>query len=157
MLHSIAQTDTDLAAVFSRWYTGTQRNIVCTTTLPTPKSLPTVGWIRVVLSQHVDSQQFVDPTLHSIMAELCTLYDPGAPTTLCLPRRLVPVDQARIASYRQLLLSQLLPDQSILLCSPPKHKIWKGSCQDPVPPEFQDKVTLTLSCWGRTSTNPWRY
>ena len=23
----------------------------------------------------------------------------------------------------------------------------KGSCQDPIPTEFQDKVTLTLSCW----------
>ena len=26
--------------------------------------------------------------------------------------------------------------------------MWKGSCQDPIPPEFQDKVTLTLSCLG---------
>ena len=29
----------------------------------------------------------------------------------------------------------------------PSHR-WKGSCQDPIPPEFQDKVTLTLSCLG---------
>ena len=27
--------------------------------------------------------------------------------------------------------------------------MWKGSCQDTIPPEFQDKVTLTLSCLGR--------
>ena len=26
--------------------------------------------------------------------------------------------------------------------------MWRGSCQDPIPPEFQDKVTLTLSCLG---------
>ena len=26
--------------------------------------------------------------------------------------------------------------------------MWKGSCQDSIPPEFQDKVTLTLSCFG---------
>ena len=26
--------------------------------------------------------------------------------------------------------------------------MWQGSCQDPIPPEFQDKVTLTLSCLG---------
>ena len=51
-------------------------------------------------------------------------------------------------SYRQLLLSQLPPDQSSLLYSPPKTQVWKGSCQDPIPPEFQDKVTLTLSCLG---------
>ena len=29
-----------------------------------------------------------------------------------------------------------------------KTQVWKGSCQDPIPPEFQDKVTLTLSCLG---------
>ena len=26
--------------------------------------------------------------------------------------------------------------------------MWKGSCQEHIPPEFQDKVTLTLSCLG---------
>ena len=29
-----------------------------------------------------------------------------------------------------------------------KTQAWEGSCKDPVPPEFQDKVTLTLSCLG---------
>ena len=29
-----------------------------------------------------------------------------------------------------------------------KTQIWKGSCQDPIPLELQDKVTLTLSCLG---------
>ena len=29
-----------------------------------------------------------------------------------------------------------------------KTQVWDGSCQDPIPPEFQDKVTLTLSCLG---------
>ena len=29
-----------------------------------------------------------------------------------------------------------------------KTQIWKGSCQDPIPPGYQDKVTLTLSCLG---------
>ena len=26
--------------------------------------------------------------------------------------------------------------------------MWRASCQDPIPPELQDKVTLTLSCLG---------
>ena len=39
--------------------TQAQRNIECTTTLPTPKSLPTLGWIRVVLYQHVVSLQLL--------------------------------------------------------------------------------------------------
>ena len=77
MLYSIAQTDADLAAVFSKWYTA-PRNTECTTTPPTPKSLPTVGWIRVVPCQRVDSQQLLTPVLRSIMAQLCTHYDSGA-------------------------------------------------------------------------------
>ena len=56
MLYSIEQTDADLAAVFSKWYTGTTRSTGCTTILPTPKSVPTAGWIRVVLCQRVDFQ-----------------------------------------------------------------------------------------------------
>ena len=31
---------------------------------------------------------------------------------------------------------------------PSKIQIWKASCQDPIPPELQDKVRLTLSCLG---------
>ena len=55
---------------------------------------------------------------------------------------------SRNASYRQCLLSQPLPDQSVLLYNPPKQNSGKGSCQDPIPLEFQDNVTLTLSCLG---------
>ena len=29
-----------------------------------------------------------------------------------------------------------------------KTQVWKGSYQDPIPLEFQDKVTLTLCCLG---------
>ena len=49
------QTDADLAAVFSLWYTGTT-GTECITIQPTPKLVPTVGWIRVVHCQRVDSQ-----------------------------------------------------------------------------------------------------
>ena len=55
MLYSIAQTDADLAAVLSSG-TPAPQSTECATTQPTPKSLPTVGWIRVVLYQHVDFQ-----------------------------------------------------------------------------------------------------
>ena len=58
MLHSIAQTDTDLAAVFSRWYTGITEHRMHYDSAYT-KILPTVGWIRVVLYQHVVSQQLL--------------------------------------------------------------------------------------------------
>ena len=35
-----------------------------------------------------------------------------------------------------------------LQLQPSKVQIWKASCQDPIHPELQDKVTLTLSCLG---------
>ena len=87
----------------------------------------------------------VDPVLRSIMAQLCTHYDSGAKLFAYLDD--CTCGSSRNASCRQLLLSQPLPDQSTLLYSPPKHK--KGKAQeDPISPEFQDKVTLTLSCLG---------
>ena len=54
----------------------------------------------------------------------------------------------RSASYRQSLLSQQPPDRSTLLCSPPRHRCGKALVRNPIPPEFQDKVTLALSCLG---------
>ena len=77
MLRSIAQTDSDLAAVFSRWYTGTTEHrmhydsaytkITANSGLDQGCPLSACGFSAVV-----------GPTLHSIMTELCTLYDPGA-------------------------------------------------------------------------------
>ena len=32
---------------------------------------------------------------------------------------------------------------------PSKNQVRRASCQDPIPPELQDKVKLTLSCLGR--------
>ena len=139
MLYSIAQTDADLAAVFSRWYTGTtEHRMHCDS-----------AYTKITANSGVDQgcplsacgfSAVVDPTLHSIMAELCTLYDSGAQLFAHLG------GSSRNASYRQLLLSQPLPDQSILLYRPPKHKSGKALAKDPIPPEFQDKVTL--SCLG---------
>ena len=58
MLHSIAQTDTDLAAVFSRWYTGTTEHRMHYDSAYT-KITANSGLIRVVLYQHVVSQQLL--------------------------------------------------------------------------------------------------
>ena len=88
----------------------------------------------------------VDPTLHSIMAELCTLYDSGAQLFAYLddwylwikPQCLLQTIAVITAATRSV---NLAPQST-------KTQIWKGSCQDPIPPEFQDKVTFTLSCLG---------
>ena len=61
----------------------------------------------------------VDPTLHSIMAELCNLHDPGVST-------IGTCGWSRIVSYRQLRLSQLQQVQSILPHRQQKHKSGKA-------------------------------
>ena len=77
MLRSIAQTDADLAAVFSRWYTGTTEH----------RMHYESAYTKITANSGVDQgcplsacgfSAVVDPTLHSIMSELCNLYDPGA-------------------------------------------------------------------------------
>ena len=58
--------------------TQVQRNIECTMNRPTPKSLPTVGVDQGCPLSACGFSAVVDPTLRSIMAELCILYDSGA-------------------------------------------------------------------------------
>ena len=122
------------------------RSTECTTNLLTQKSVPTVGWIRVVPCQRVDFQLLLTQcsvqSWHSF-ARITTQALNSLPIWT-----IGTCGSNRSACYRQSLLSQQPPDRSILLCSPPRHRSWKGSCQDPIPPEFQDKVTLTLSCLG---------
>ena len=86
------------------------------------------------------------PVLRSVMAQLCTHYDSGAKLFAYLddwylwikpqyPLQAIAVITAATRSANLGLQSTTT-------------RVWKGSCQDPVPPEFQDKVTLTLSCLG---------
>ena len=80
------------------------------------------------------------------MAQLCTHYDSGAKLFTYLddwylwikPQCLLQTIAVITAATRSVNLAL----QST------KTQVWKGSCQDPIPPEFQDKVTLTLSCLG---------
>ena len=123
MLHSIAQTDTDLAAVFSRWYTGITEH----------RMHYDSAYTKITANSGVDQgcplsacgfSAVVDPTLHSIWLSfaLSTTQAPNSSPTLMTGT----CGSSRNASYRQLLLSQPLPDQSILLYSPPKHKSGKA-------------------------------
>ena len=88
----------------------------------------------------------VDPVLRSVMAQLCTHYDSGA-------KLFAYLDDWYLWIKQQYLLQTIavitVATRSVnLALQSTKIQVWKGSCQDPVPPEFQDKVTLTLSCLG---------
>ena len=145
MLRSIAQTDADLATVFSRWYTGTTEH----------RMHYESAYTKITANSGVDQgcplsacgfSAVVDPTLHSIMSELCNLYDPGA-------QLFAYFDDWYLWIKPQCLLQTIAvitaATSSVnLALQSTKTQIWKGSCQDPIPLEFQDKVTLTLSCLG---------
>ena len=77
MLHSIAQTDEDLTAVFSKWYTGTTEH----------RMHYDSAYTKISTNSGVDQgcplstcgfSAAVDPVLRSVLAELCTHYDSAA-------------------------------------------------------------------------------
>ena len=77
MLYSIAQTDADFAAVFSKWYTGTtEHRMHCDS-----------AYTKISANSGVDQggplstcgfSAAVEPVLRSVQAELCSHYDSGA-------------------------------------------------------------------------------
>ena len=104
------------------------------------------GWIRDALSRPVVFRrpltpyfgQFLRTSAHSTTQAPNSL--PTWTTGTC--------GSNRSTHRRQSLLSQQPPDQSTLLQSPPRHKYGEPLARTPFHPEFQDKVTLTLSCLG---------
>ena len=141
MLYSIAQTDADLAAIFSKWYTGTTEHRMHFDS----------AYTKISANSGVDQgcplsacgfSAFVDPVLRSIMAQLCTHYDSGA-------KLFAYLDDCCLWIKPQYLLQTIAATRSVnLALQSTKTHVWKGSCQDTIPPEYQDKVTLTLSCLG---------
>ena len=145
MLYSIAQTDADLAAVFSKWYAGTTEHRMHYDSAHTKISANS-GVDQGCLLSACGFSAVVDTVLRSVMAQLCTHHDSGA-------KLFAYLDDWYLWIKPQYLL-QTIPDitaatRSVnLALQSTKTQVWKGSCQDPIPPEFQDKVTLTLSCLG---------
>ena len=142
MLYSIAQIDAAFAAVFSKWYTGTTEHrmhydsahtkISANKTVDQGCPLSTCGFSVAI-----------DPVLRSVLAELCTHYDSGAKLFAYLDdwylwiKTKVPTTDNRFHHS----------SHQISVLQSTKTQVWKGFCRT-IPPEFQDKVTLTLSCLG---------
>ena len=113
----------------------------CTTVLPTPKSVSTAGWIRDALSRLVVFRRAFDPVLRPVLADICRHYDPGAKLFAYLDDWYLWIKPQH--------LQQTVATRSVnLALQSTKTQVWRASCQDPIPPEFQDKVTLTLSYLG---------
>ena len=88
----------------------------------------------------------VDPVLRSVLADICRPHDPGA-------KLLAYLDDWYVWTKPQYLLQTFAliaaASRSVNLeLQPFKIQVWRASNQDPIPPEFQDKVKLTLICLG---------
>ena len=142
---SIHENDANLAAVFSFWYTGTTEHrmhydsaytkIGANIGVDQGCPLPTCGFSAVI-----------DPVLRSVLAETCTQYDPGAKPFAYLDDWYLWIKPQYLLQTFALITAATRSVNLALQST--KTQVWKGSCQDPIPPEFQDKVTLTLSCLG---------
>ena len=88
----------------------------------------------------------IDPVLRSALPDICRLHDPGA-------KLFAYLDDWHLWIKPQCLLQTValitVATRSVnLALQSTKTQVWRASCQDPNPPEFQDKVKLTLSCLG---------
>ena len=132
MLYSIAQTDADLAAVFSKWYTGTTEH----------RMHYDSAYTKITA---VDSQQLL--TLYSVQS-----WHSFARITTQAPNFLPTLTTGtcgsnRNSSCRQLLLSQMPPDQSTLLYNPPRHKYGKALARTPFHPSSKTRSRSHLVVW----------
>ena len=129
MLHSIVQTDADLAVVFSKWYTGTTEHRMHHDSASTKISANSGVDQGCPLSACVDFQ--LPLTQYSVQswrsfARITTRAPNFLPTWtigICGSNRSI--------HYRQSLSSLQPPDQSTLLYSPPRHKFGKVLARTP--------------------------
>ena len=110
--------------------TPAPRSTECTTILPTPKSVPTAGWIRVVLCQRVDFQllltQYFVQSWRSF-AHITTQALNSSPTWT------IGICGSNHSVYYRPLLPSLQPlDQSTLPYRPPSHKCGKALVRTPL-------------------------
>ena len=135
--------------------TPAPRSTGCTTILPPPKSVPTAGWIRVVLCQRVDFQ--LPLTLYSgqfwrSFAHITTQALFSLPTWTnwyqwIKPQCLLQTIAVITAATRSVNLA----------LQTTKTQIWKGSCQDPNSTGVPRQGHAHTQLFGWTSTNPRRY
>ena len=144
MLYSIEQTDADLAAVFSKWSTGTTEHRMHFDSAYTKISANSGGGSGMSSVDVWLFQRPLTPVLRSALPDICRLHDPGA-------KLFAYLDDWYLWIKPQCLLQTVaiitVATRSVnLALESTKTQVWRASCQDPNPPEFQDKVKLTLSC-----------
>ena len=128
MLYSIEQNDADLAAVFSKWYTGTTEHRMHCDSVYTKISANS-GVDQGCPLSTCGFSAAIDPVLMSVLADICRQYDPGAKLFAYLddwylwikPQCLLQTIDVNTAATRSVNLAL----QST------KTQVWRASCQDP--------------------------
>ena len=138
MLYSIEQNDADLAAVFSKWYTGNTEHRMHNDS----------AYTKVSANSGIDQGCFwtaaIDPILRSVLADIYRQYDTSAKLFACLDDWYLWIKPQDLPQTFALITAAT---RSVNLeLQPSKVQIWRASYQDPIPAELQDKVRHTLSC-----------
>ena len=126
---------------------GTQepQNTGCTTILPALRSVPTVEWIRDVLSRRVVSLRPLT-VLRSVLADICRLHEPGAKLFANRDDWYVWIKRQHLIQTFALIAAAA---RSVNLeLQPSKIQLWRASGRDPIPHGLQDKIKLTLIFLG---------
>ena len=144
MLFSIEQNDPDLAAVFSKWYTGTTEH----------RMHHDSAYTKISANSGVDQgcplstcgfSAASDPVLRFVLADIRGLHDAGA-------KLFAHLDDWNIwihSTYCRHFALMVAAARSVNLeLQQSKSQVWRASCPDPIPPELRDKVKLALSCLG---------
>ena len=134
MLNNIEQTDPNLAAVFSRWYTGTTTHRMHLETSHVKISANSgvdQGWSLSVSA--CDFPVAIDPVRQFVSTELRRLLDDGAnlfDQYIWIKPQFFPDALALVTAATRSINLELQPS---------KIQIWAASCTDPIPHELLEK------------------
>ena len=145
MLHSLSQYDSDLATVFSRWYTGST----------THRMHYDGSYAHIQASSGIDQgcplspcgfAAAVDPISRYILTQTHQTLDTGARLWAYLDDWYIWIKLQHIPDAIELVATATLTIN--LELQPSKIQIWTASCTSPIPPAYLDKAKPTLKCLG---------
>ena len=144
MLYSIEQTDADLAAVFSKWYTGTTEHRMHYDSACTKISANS-GVDQGCPLSTCGFSAAVDPVLQSALADICRLHDPGA-------KLFAHLDDWYLWTKPQYLLQTVaiitVATRSVnLALQSTKTQVSRASCQDPFPLSIKTRSNPHSAVW----------
>ena len=144
MLYNIEQTDADLAAVFSKWYTGTTENRMHYDSANTKISANN-GVDQGCPLSTCDFSAAVDLVLRYPLAHICRLHDPGAKIFAHLDDWYLWIKPQNLVQTVAIIAEA--PDQSTWPYSPPRHRCGEPLARTPFHLSFKTKSNSHSAVW----------